>query len=261
LPQEQQEILIALLANEGYYGFEEEEDSLSAFIGEKEFKKDAFEQLVGPFTRDYIITKLEEQNWNAKWEEDFKPIIVDDKVAIRAHFHEAFPQIQHEILITPKMSFGTGHHATTHLVIQQMLKLDLNNKSILDFGTGTGILAILAEKLGGSSILAIDNDDWSIENANENIKANNCNEILVEKASTIAPGKVYDVVIANINLNVISDNFGSITNATSNGGDLILSGFLSEDLSAVNVLLKPGGFHVINSSQRVGWLCIHAKRT
>ncbi len=119
-------------------------------------------------------TIIEETNWNQVWESNFDPVIVDDFVAVRAHFHEPIKNVQHEIVITPKMSFGTGHHATTYMMMQQMRELDFAGKNVFDFGTGTGVLAILAEKLGAQKVIAIDNDDWSIENADENVKRNNC---------------------------------------------------------------------------------------
>ena len=129
---------------------------------------------IEPFQIGFSETTIEETNWNQVWESSFEPVVVDDFVAVRADFHEPIKGIKHEIVITPKMSFGTGHHATTYMMLEQMGKLDFKDKRVLDFGTGTGVLAILAEKMGAKKIIAIDNDEWSIENANENIKRNNC---------------------------------------------------------------------------------------
>lgn len=255
-----QEILLALLSNAGYHGFEQDEKQLKAFISEREFDKDLLHESVAGIHSAYIVTKVEDRNWNEEWEKDFQPIVVDDKVAIRASFHKPVPNIAFEIVITPKMSFGTGHHATTYMVIQQMLKLDLVNKTVLDFGTGTGVLAILAEMKGADSVLAIDNDEWSIANAKENIHFNLQKNIVVEQASAIPENKTFDLVIANINLNVISENIIAIANATKPGGEIILSGFLTADNEAINTLVINQKFNMIDISQRSGWLCVHARK-
>src|SRR6187399_2793810 len=168
------EILIALLSNAGFESFVEEEKMLKAFIKETEFNESSLTGIQEIIPCTYSSTVITPQNWNAKWESSFEPIIVKDFAAIRAGFHNSIKNVKHEIIITPKMSFGTGHHATTYMMIEQMEGLDLMNKAVVDFGTGTGVLAILAEKMGASTIDAIDNDDWSIENAAENIAANGC---------------------------------------------------------------------------------------
>src|SRR5205085_7037613 len=138
-----------------------------------------------------------------EWEKNFERVIIDDFVAIRAPFHKPIQKVTHEIVITPKMSFGTGHHATTFMMIQQMQDVDFKNKKVLDFGTGTGILAILAEKLGATKITAIDNDEWSISNANENIKTNNCRNIQLLLSDSPMLSQKFDVILANINKSVI----------------------------------------------------------
>ena len=150
------------------------------------------------------VSKLENKNWNTHWETNFQPVIINHSinntpwVAIRAAFHKPIKNIKHEIIITPKMSFGTGHHATTYMMIKMMREIDFTGKTVLDFGTGTGILAILAEKLGASNIIAIDNDDRSIENAGENFDTNNCSKIQLLKASTANVDIKFDIILANI---------------------------------------------------------------
>ena len=165
---ELQEVLIALLAEIGYEGFEEEEGLLKAFIKEGAFDRGALETLLADYGLEYVEQRIEDRNWNAEWEANFQPVVVDGFCAIRAHFHPPMPEMEHELVITPKMSFGTGHHATTYMMLQAMRGIDLRGKRVLDFGTGTGVLAILAERLGAAEVVAIDNDDWSIENAQEN---------------------------------------------------------------------------------------------
>src|SRR5205809_7074705 len=142
---------------------------------------------------------IAEQNWNSIWEENFQPVIIQNAVAIRAHFHQPITTVQHEIIITPKMSFGTGHHATTYLMLEQMTSIDFAGKSVLDYGTGTGVLSIYAEKLGAAAITAIDNDEWSINNAAENIQQNNCKKINLALGNKPPAKHIYQVELANIN--------------------------------------------------------------
>ncbi len=150
------------------------------------------------------IAAIEKQNWNALWESNFEPVQVDDFVGVRAGFHAPFGGVvEHDIVITPKMSFGTGHHGTTYCVMQLMRGIDFANKSVFDFGTGTGILAILAQKLGAGPVLAVDNDDWCIENASENIIVNNTQSIEIEKVNDANLNKKFNIIIANINKNII----------------------------------------------------------
>ena len=168
LQPEQKEILIAQLADAGYEGFEEKDSSLDAFIKSKSFDTIILKEISFKYQTTYTKEKIAETNWNQVWESNFEPVIVNDYVAIRADFHKPIANTKFEIVITPKMSFGTGHHATTYMMIELMKEIDLNGSSVLDFGSGTGILAILAEKEGAKNIEAIDNDDWSIANAGEN---------------------------------------------------------------------------------------------
>src|SRR5258705_1561264 len=161
LQPEQKEILIAQLADAGYEGFEETENKLEAFIKDKNFDALILNEISFKYQTPYISEKIAETNWNQVWESNFEPVIVENYVAIRADFHKPIVNTKFEIVITPKMSFGTGHHATTYMMIQLMKEIDLTGKTVLDFGTGTGILAILAEKSGAKKIDAVDNDDWS----------------------------------------------------------------------------------------------------
>lgn len=258
---EQSEKLVALLAEQGFEGFEEEEDSLNAFIAEFNFNDTEFSRIIEMFeTVSFTKTIIENINWNKKWEKDFKPVLVDDFVAIRAGFHPALKNVAHEIIITPKMSFGTGHHATTYLMIKQMREIDFTGKSVLDFGTGTGVLAILACKLGAENVLAIDYDEWSITNARENIVHNECTGIMVEQSDTIPFAVRFNIILANINLNVIISNFPSIVSSSIPGAFILLSGFLKENEMDIIPALEKAGLLYLSTLQRGDWILIMAKR-
>lgn len=233
IQSEQQEQLIAFLSEAGYDGFEEDDNVLYAFIEEENFDKVLLNELAYKYQLTYSEQSIPEQNWNKLWESNFQPVIVDDFVAIRANFHNEISEVKYEIIITPKMSFGTGHHATTYMMIEQMRDLDFAGKTVFDFGTGTGVLAILAEKLGASEVLAIDNEEWSIENARENISYNKCSKIQTQLLDTIRGTTKHDVILANINRNVILDNAQSISSSLKENGHLLLSGLLEEDEKAV----------------------------
>ena len=259
------EILVALLSQSGFESFEEEDKILKAFIKENEFTEDRLKEIVKIIPAKYTTTVIQPQNWNAQWESSFEPIVVNDFVhrtpwvAIRAGFHQPIKNVKHEIIITPKMSFGTGHHATTYLMIEQMAALDFTNKTVLDFGTGTGVLSILAEKMRAADIDAIDNDDWSIENSIENLNANNCSKIKLEKADTISSTKKYDIILANINLNVILSNLPAIGAVSKKGGVILLSGFLKEDEKALSVELSKIGTSHLSTLQKGEWICLLCK--
>ena len=183
---EQSDLLIAQLSEIGFNGFEEEENNLKAFVPIYDFVEAAVNEIAASHHLSFYKSTIEETNWNAVWESNFQPVIVDNFVGIRADFHEPIMGVEHEIVITPKMSFGTGHHATTFMMIQQMREIDFTGKSVFDFGTGTGILAILAEKLGADKVFAVDYDEWSIENAKENLEKNNCFKCVLKKTDNAA---------------------------------------------------------------------------
>ena len=256
---EKNELLVALLSNAGFESFEELDTSLKAFIKETEFNQAELDEIITPLNLNYTSSVIPQQNWNARWEASFEPIVVGDFVGIRAAFHQPVPNVKHEIIITPKMSFGTGHHATTYMMIEQMKELDFTNKTVVDFGTGTAVLAILAEKMGANSIDAIDYDEWSIENSIENAAANNCTNINLVKAETIALDKVYDIVLANINLNVILNNLANIKAVSKKGSIILLSGFIKPDETAMLNALVTIGISKLKTTQRGEWISILAQ--
>jgi ribosomal protein L11 methyltransferase len=255
---EQKGILISVLSDMKFYAFEETPDMLSAFIKEEDIDEDKMNEVVSGYGCEYTKSVIEETNWNAKWESEFSPVVVDDFVAVRANFHELIPNVKHEIIITPKMSFGTGHHATTYLMLQQMKNIDFNGKNVFDFGTGTGVLAVLADKLGGR-VMAIDNDDWSITNAKENFEVNDCGEIELQKADAPPEGKKYDVILANINLNIILANIERMIKSMDNKGIIIVSGVLTKDVEVVSKCFNLQGYIIVQKAEREGWACLTYK--
>ena len=251
--QDQFDMLVAELSELGFEGFNEEEleegqndgvdltNGLGVGAGhcktymladqfEAELIQNELDIIFNQYHLTYSKSVIKEQNWNAVWESNFDPIRVGDFVGIRAHFHPDFePAVKYDIKITPKMSFGTGHHPTTFSVMQLMQRLDFKDKTVYDFGTGTGILAILAEKLGAKKVHAVDNDDWCIENALENIQNNASKVITIEKVASALQKDQYDIVLANVNRHIIEANMEELTLTSKPGGILVLSGLLIED--------------------------------
>ncbi|ANE49429.1 50S ribosomal protein L11 methyltransferase [Flavisolibacter tropicus] len=250
----QQEILISQLEELGAAGFEQTDTHLLAYFEEDSFPSYDVNAILDGY--NFQLNTLQQQNWNAVWESNFQPVIVDDFCAVRAHFHEPIQGIQHEILITPKMSFGTGHHATTYMMMQQMRDIDFVNKSVFDFGTGTGVLAILAEKLGAASVYAIDNDEWSIENTKENIEKNHCSKITAELSSTISTEKLFDIILANINRNVILQYFTNLKESVNQKGFILFSGLLVDDKDVIVDTAQDHGLQLIKHCERNKWISL-----
>jgi len=251
-----QEILIAELSTENYYGFEEVQESLKAFINEDEFNEHELKNILAKHQLTYTVNTIAEQNWNQLWESNFEPITVDDFVGVRASFHQPIEKVQHEIIITPKMSFGTGHHATTWMMMKEMQLIDFTNKSVFDFGTGTGILAILAEKLGANEVMAVDYDDWCIENATENLETNDCRNIILMKGDTANVMQTFNIILANINRNIIEANLQYLVSNLANNAQLLLSGLLQEDEEPIKQQLLKYNLTHVNTLHRSGWIAM-----
>jgi ribosomal protein L11 methyltransferase len=250
--EEVQDILISSLSELGATGFEQQDNILLAYFPELDFNSYEVNKILKPYP--HSLETIEEQNWNHVWESNFQPVVVDDFCAIRADFHEPILNVEHEIIITPKMSFGTGHHATTYMMVSQMRNMDLTGKSVFDFGTGTGILAILAEKLGAMEIFAIDVDDWSITNTLENMERNGCEKIKVMLTS-ILPERKFDVVLANINRHVIEQYLPSLKIILAEDGKILFSGLLVED--ATFIIEKCGAdFKLEKREEKNNWLSL-----
>ena len=255
------DILIAELAALGFDGFEETETGLFSYIELVRFDSElssGLDELVKRYGVTYTSATIDKQNWNALWESNFEPVLVDDFVGVRANFHPPFNGgVEHDIIITPKMSFGTGHHGTTYSVMQLMRGIDFANKSVFDFGTGTGLLAILAHKLGAGDILAVDNDDWCIENASENITVNNTQSIEIQKVDNAKLNKKFNIIIANINKNIILDNLAFLAEATVPGGVVLLSGLLVEDEPEIEAACAALGWKHQETRTRNNWIALH----
>jgi ribosomal protein L11 methyltransferase len=241
---------------EGFEGVEEKDNETIAFIAEHSFNETVLKSIFQKMDVLYSLKRIAQQNWNASWEESFEPVQVEDFAAIRASFHPRTNAVLHDIIITPKMSFGTGHHATTFLMIQEMRGLNFKDQSVIDFGTGTGVLAILAEKLGAKEILAIDNDEWSINNAKENIETNKCCKINLQKADEMIAANKANIILANINLNVIIANTSAIKKASFEDTHILISGLLLQDEKKISDTLVANGLHILKIVKRDNWIAI-----
>lgn len=264
---EERDILIAQLTDSGFEGFEELPGCLLAYINPEPDEIDLLENEIKSFGIPFSYTTIESRNWNQEWESDFKPVTIPDTkgnpfVHLRASFHQPGTGMIYELIITPRMSFGTGHHATTWLMIRTMSSLNFQNKTVADFGTGTGVLAILAAKMGAKSVLAIDNDDWSIRNANDNIKENHCSKeaIILQKADTFPVVKKFDIILANINRNIILANLEKMISSLHDDGHLIISGLLDTDEGVIRAKLKELSVSFIETDFRFNWIEMHIRK-
>jgi ribosomal protein L11 methyltransferase len=226
----QQDLLIAELADIGFNTFEDAEHGFSAFIDAVAFNeqalKDCLIQFEEQFDYTYTVTEIAAENWNETWEKNFEPLIIEDQCYVRATFHQARPEYPYEIVIDPKMAFGTGHHQTTTMMMQYILQTDFTGKSVLDMGCGTGILAILASKRGAQSLLAIDNDQVCYESTQENTALNNIHNIeALCGGKEVIPAQSFDVILANINRNILLDQIQTYNNVLVSGGAIFFSGF------------------------------------
>jgi ribosomal protein L11 methyltransferase len=263
---EESDIFVARLSHAGFEGFEEDQKKLHAFIPETLYDVLVVEKIIteikgmaDPYHTFFKTEFIEPKNWNAEWEKDFEPVIVENFCAIRAHFHEPFPNLPYDLVITPKMSFGTGHHATTYMMVAVMKDLDLRNHSVLDFGTGTGVLSILASKLGATSVLAIDSDPWSIENAAENTQVNACNSVLIEQKDSLSGTGKFDFILANINLRVILENMEIIRQHLHESGVFIGSGVLESDEERIRIKAVEAGFTMERLMVKDNWMSFRLK--
>lgn len=254
-------ILSALLFEDGFEGIEEKRQWISAFINEEGFQglSHPVEQFMSLNGITCTFEKVEDTNWNKSWEDTFTPIEVGDQCVIRARHHAA-KKVPHEIIIEPKMSFGTGHHPTTFLMIEQMLSLDFTNKRVFDFGTGTGVLSILAEQQGASQIVAVDIDPNCAENVKENLELNQSK--LVQFALSdieYADGMSFDIILANVTRNVLLERWSTLLHLLEPGGKLLISGFYQSDVhhfeSASQSIAKIEGVHV-----KDGWAVVVLKK-
>jgi len=254
------EILIAELGYAGFESFVETEEGVTAYIQKDEWHEAILDDIQILNSDEFEITftseEIEQTNWNAEWEKNFNPIIVDDMCSVRAPFHEK-PNTKYDIIIEPKMSFGTGHHETTHMMIQHILKNEFTDKSVLDMGCGTGVLAILAEMKGAKPIDAIDYDNWCYLNSLENVERNNANHItVIEGDASVLPGKLYDIIIANINRNILLNDMKTYTDALNAKGVLFLSGFYNDDIPIIEAECNKYGLNHVETFERNNWVAL-----
>jgi ribosomal protein L11 methyltransferase len=254
------EILIAELGESGFESFVENDEGVIAYIQKSDWNPSILENIFilnsSDFKIEYNHKEVEQTNWNEEWEKNFSPIQVDDLVSVRAPFHEN-PNLKYDIVIEPKMSFGTGHHETTHMMLQHLIDIDLEEKKTLDMGCGTGILAIFAEMKGAQPIDAIDIDNWCYVNSVENIERNNCHHISVyEGDSSLLINKKYDVIIANINRNILLMDMKVYTSCLNDNGVLLLSGFYHEDIPIIDTEVSKYGLKLDKVIDRNNWVAV-----
>ncbi len=262
LPEFLPDILIAKLSEMGIESFEEQNVQLIAFAKQSDVSIDEISEFLTQMLIEYSVDEVKEENWNKKWEESFKFVEVDDQVFIYANFHEPDKSYPYQIKIHPKMAFGTGHHQTTRLVIRHMLNLDFKGKSVLDFGTGTGVLAILAEMMGAKEVLGIDTDEWSVNNALENIEINACHSIDIKQdnGDGLTGENNYDIVLANINRNALLNRKNIILQQLKSDAVLILSGLLDTDLEDIKAAYEETGLKFESVKQENEWIAVFFTR-
>ena len=262
-PEPGSDILIAELSEIGFESFSQNDKGFEAYIQEELDNENAVKELqYADFTYSYQRIVIPKTNWNEEWEKNFNPVYVDDLVCIRAHFHDKPNHVKQDIIITPKMSFGTGHHDTTWLICKTMFGLNFEKKDVLDMGCGTGVLAILAKKLGASDVLGIDIDDWSIENSIENADINQCHNIIFKKgdANILPQTPSFDVIIANINKNVLKNDISKYYQCLKHNGYLLLSGFFTADVEELTKLALSIGYKHEQTFDKNGWAVIKLKK-
>jgi ribosomal protein L11 methyltransferase len=256
----QHDLLINALGEIGFDTFEELEAGFKAYIPEADYNEEAIAEAVAPYREmfgfSYDVALIPQKNWNEVWESNFEPIAIGDKVFVRATFHEPKPEFKYEIVIDPKMAFGTGHHQTTAMVLAHMLENDFTGKKVLDMGCGTGILAIMASKLGAADIVAIDYDPVCYESTIENSQLNNITNITALCGSKEAiPAEQYDTILANINRNILIDQMSCYAEALKTGGEIYFSGFYeSPDLDIIKDEAGKYGMKYITHKKDKDWV-------
>lgn len=256
------DVLAAELGEIGFDTFVPTENGLEAFTSALTFNSANLDKLIANFSIntsiDYKVTKIESKNWNEEWEKHyFEPIIIENECVIHSSFHKNVPKVKYDIVIDPKMSFGTGHHETTSLVIGELLTMKLEGKKVLDMGCGTSVLAILAAMRGATNILAIDIDSWCTENSIENIELNKVNGIEVKQGGAeLLVGLQFDIILANINRNILIADMTQYAACLSKGGELYMSGFYSEDIALIEAEANRNGLELESSKLKNNWAVV-----
>ena len=247
------EILMAELAEAGFDTFMENDSGFEAYVEEDRYDQEAVAEIKERYSQQstlaFTFSREEKRNWNEEWEKNYEPVIVDDRCLIRAFFHQIEKKYPYEIIITPKMSFGTGHHQTTYLMIKAQMAKDHNNKRVMDAGCGTAILSIMAAKLGAREVTAFDIDEWSVINGNENVQVNDTPVVSLQqgKISEVQINGKFEIILANINKNVLLSELGTYVNYMSDDSVILLSGFYTHDIPD---LLNEGALHGLREVSR-----------
>lgn len=256
------DILMAELGEAGFESFVENEEGVLAYIQKQDWNSDILNDiqiLNNPRFEIEIkhdFKEIEQENWNTTWESNFNQIQIGDQCVVRAPFHEK-PTVDFDIVIEPKMSFGTGHHETTFMMLQFILETDFQGKSVLDIGSGTGVLAILTAMKGAGSVAAIDIDNWCYLNAKENVERNNCKDIMVyEGDSSLLKGRSYDIILANINRNILLEDIPVYAKSLNKNGILFLSGFYTEDIPMITKKCKGEGLKFEKNRENNNWVAV-----
>jgi ribosomal protein L11 methyltransferase len=253
------DLLINMLANAGFESFMENENrTISAFIQAAMFTPELISKLgsdeFSEFLDSFLVESIAEQNWNAVWESQYEPVLIDNRCMVRAPFHPQPAGVEFDIVIMPKMSFGTAHHETTKLMIQYLLGMQVSGKSLLDMGSGTAVLAILARMKGAFPVSAIDNDEWAYNNALENVQSNNYADIEVLLGdSSLLTDKKYDIILANINRNILLKDIPAYRESLNEGGKLFMSGFYNEDLPLIEAKANETGLRIMSHRIENNW--------
>ncbi len=254
------EVLIGLLTQYDFDSFEELEDKTIGYIKKSSLtdtSKSEILNIIGAFTDDVTLEDIEPQNWNELWEASFTPVIVRDFCQVRADFHPALPHIQYDLIINPKMAFGTGHHATTYMMMDRMSSIEFYDKLVFDFGCGTGILAILADKLGAIHIDAVDIEHESYINTIDNAQLNDAQHIMAFEGELMdVPFKEYDIILANINRNILTKYAENLYARMKKGGLILVSGVLEDDQNKVIESYVKEGFQHTFTDENSGWVCM-----
>ncbi|HYG03120.1 MAG TPA: 50S ribosomal protein L11 methyltransferase [Chryseosolibacter sp.] len=260
------EMLIAELAEAGFDTFMENENGFEAYVEEERFDNDIVTEIKDRYSLhtqlEFSFSREEKRNWNEEWEKSYEPIIVDDRCLIRASFHIIEKKFPFEIIITPKMSFGTGHHQTTYLMIKAQMDIDHQNKRVMDAGCGTAILSVMASKLGAREVVAFDIDEWSVINGNENIEVNGTANVSLQqgKISEVKIDGLFDIILANINKNVLLAEMKAYDSYLDKNALLLLSGFYTHDISELLYEAEKYGLREVSRGERETWASLLLKK-
>ncbi|WP_373758436.1 50S ribosomal protein L11 methyltransferase [Bacteroides heparinolyticus] len=258
------DVLSAVLAEAGFESFVEQTDGINAYIQKALYNESTLKEALAEFPLpdvniEYNYTEAEDRNWNEEWEKNFfQPIVIDNRCVIHSTFHKDVPQAEYDIVINPQMAFGTGHHETTSLIIGELLDSDLQEKSLLDMGCGTSILAILARMRGATPCTAIDIDEWCVRNSLENIELNRVDNINVFQgdASSLKDKGPFDIIIANINRNILLNDMKHYVSRMNQGGSLLMSGFYANDIPVIQAEAENNGLHLIHHREKNQWAVV-----